>query len=284
MRRLRLLIGVVAWPSLARLVRNEVVALRRRDFVLAARQMGAGPAYLARVHLLPIMGPLLAVNATFLLGDAILSLSALSFLRPRDPAAAHQLGPFAGRGDGAESRLRSWWLILPPGALIAASLLAADLVGSAWLSRQIPPMTDMVLRMEGVGVGLPMQGGGVRLLEDLTLGIHDGEMLALVGESGSGKSTAALSVPRLLPPGAELSGNVTLNGQLLTGLPEASMRRLRGRAIGMMFQDALAALNPSHSVGAQIAEPAMLHLGLSRQAAKSARGRPAGPGGYLWTP
>jgi peptide/nickel transport system permease protein len=72
---LALLIGLVAWPQTARLVRNEVVVLRRREFVLAASQLGAGPFYLARVHLLPVIGRILVVNAILLLGDAILSLS-----------------------------------------------------------------------------------------------------------------------------------------------------------------------------------------------------------------
>jgi oligopeptide/dipeptide ABC transporter ATP-binding protein len=128
-------------------------------------------------------------------------------------------------------------------------------------------VSDPVLRMDGVGVAVGSGGGRFTVLDDLTLRIASGEMLALVGESGSGKTMAALSVPRLLPPGATLSGSITLDGTVLTGLGEPAMRRVRGARIGMMFQDPLAALNPSHSVGAQIAEPALPHLGLSRQAA-----------------
>jgi oligopeptide/dipeptide ABC transporter ATP-binding protein len=94
-------------------------------------------------------------------------------------------------------------------------------------------------------------------------------MLALVGESGSGKTMAALSIPRLLPAGATLSGRIFLGDQVLTDLPDAALRHVRARRIGMVFQDPLAALNPSHTVGAQVAEPVRLNLGLGRRAAWS---------------
>ena len=75
-----LLLGFISWPGLARLVRNETRAQRERDFVLAAEQMGAGRFYISRVHLLRVMAPVLVVNGTFMIGDAIFALSALSFL------------------------------------------------------------------------------------------------------------------------------------------------------------------------------------------------------------
>jgi oligopeptide/dipeptide ABC transporter ATP-binding protein len=92
-------------------------------------------------------------------------------------------------------------------------------------------------------------------------------MLALVGETGSGKTMAALSVPRLLPPGARIGGSIALHGTELTTLPDEAMRRLRGPAIGVVFQDPAAALNPSHRVGDQIAEAIALHAGGGRRAA-----------------
>jgi oligopeptide/dipeptide ABC transporter ATP-binding protein len=122
-----------------------------------------------------------------------------------------------------------------------------------------------LLRMDGVGVSLPRHGTQTSVLEDFSLTLETGQMLALVGESGSGKTVAAHSIPRLLPAGAIVSGTIRLGGQTLTNLPEAAIRRLRGRRIGMVFQDPLAALNPSHSVGAQIAEPMGPQLGLSRR-------------------
>jgi peptide/nickel transport system permease protein len=129
---LALLIGLVAWPPLARLVRNETVALRGRDFVLASQQLGAAPAHIARVHLLPVMARVLAVSATFLVGDAILALSALSFLGLAIQPPRTSWGHLLAEGMGLIG-LHAWWLIVPPGVLITVSLFAADLGGRAIL-------------------------------------------------------------------------------------------------------------------------------------------------------
>jgi peptide/nickel transport system ATP-binding protein len=119
--------------------------------------------------------------------------------------------------------------------------------------------------MEQVNVTLARGGRMVPVLEGLDLCIAAGEMLALVGETGSGKTMAALSIPRLLPARAHLSGSIVLNGTELTALPEAGMRRFRGREVGMVFQDPAAALNPAQRVGDQIAEAMRLHLRIGRK-------------------
>jgi len=129
------LIGVVAWPYLARLVRTETVALRDRPYVQVARQLGAGPAYIARRHLLPGMARLLAVQAIFLVGDAILALSALSFLGLGVPPPAASWGQMLQSGLGLID-LGAWWLTLPPGLLIVASLWATASLGRSVLARQ----------------------------------------------------------------------------------------------------------------------------------------------------
>ena len=130
-----LLLGLISWPPLARLVRNETLAQRDREFIQASRQMGAGFLHIAGTHLLRVMAPILVVNFTFLVGDMVLVLSALSFLG---------LGvqpPQTSWGGLLESALQlvaldPWWLILPPGLLIFASLLSASLIGQGLLARQ----------------------------------------------------------------------------------------------------------------------------------------------------
>ena len=127
-----LLLGFISWPGLARLVRNEVLAQRGRDFILAAEQSGAGRLYLARAHLLRVIAPVLVVNGTFMIGDSIFALSALSFLG---------LGvqpPQVSWGSLLETALDiialdPWWLIVPPGLLVFGSLLAASLTGQGLL-------------------------------------------------------------------------------------------------------------------------------------------------------
>ncbi|NPD68094.1 ABC transporter ATP-binding protein [Lichenicola cladoniae] len=119
-----------------------------------------------------------------------------------------------------------------------------------------------MLRLERLGVSLPAHGGGgrVQVLEELDLDIRPGEMTALVGESGSGKTIAALAAMRLLPRGAATTGRALFEGVDLLVQDERRMRDLRGR-IGMVFQNPLSALNPSMTIGAQVAEGHLLHAG-----------------------
>lgn len=129
-----LILGFISWPGLARLVRNETIAQRGRDFVLAAEQFGGSKFYIAHRHLLRMMAPLLVVNGTFLVGDAVFALSALSFLG---------LGvqpPQVSWGSLLESSLDivaldPWWLIIPPGLMVFGALLAASLTGQGLLVR-----------------------------------------------------------------------------------------------------------------------------------------------------
>jgi len=130
-----LLLGLVSWPGLARLVRNETVAQRNRDFVLAARQLGASTAYVARVHLARVMAPLLVVNATLLVGDMISSLSALSFLGLGVQPPQTSWGGLLQNGLSLIA-LRPWWLIVPPGLMIFAALFATSLIGEATIGRR----------------------------------------------------------------------------------------------------------------------------------------------------
>jgi peptide/nickel transport system permease protein len=125
-----LLLSLVAWAPLARLVRNESIALRGRDYVVAAEQMGAGRAYLARRHLVPVMMPVLLVNGTLLLGDCIGLISALGFLSLGVQPPQTSWGQLLQDGLLLID-LHPWWLVVPPGLLIASSLMATSLLGRA---------------------------------------------------------------------------------------------------------------------------------------------------------
>jgi peptide/nickel transport system ATP-binding protein len=95
------------------------------------------------------------------------------------------------------------------------------------------------------------------------------EVVAIVGESGSGKTTAAMAVMGLLPETSEVSGSVRLHGEELIGLPDNDMSRIRGKSIGMVFQDPMSALTPVYTIGDQIAEALEVHnRGISRAAAR----------------
>jgi peptide/nickel transport system ATP-binding protein len=96
-------------------------------------------------------------------------------------------------------------------------------------------------------------------VKNISFQINPGETLGLVGESGSGKSATSLALLRLLPPTAQVTGNITLDGEDLLALPEASMRRHRGRTLAMIFQEPMTALNPVMPIGSQIAEALQAH-------------------------
>ena len=110
------------------------------------------------------------------------------------------------------------------------------------------------------------------ILDGVSLTVSSGEILGLVGGSGSGKSMTALSVMRLLPARARTSGEVRLSEQLLTGMSESEIQGVRGREIGMVFQEPMTTLNPLRRIGDQVAETVRLHHRVSaRQAAEAAR-------------
>ena len=103
----------------------------------------------------------------------------------------------------------------------------------------------------------------------VSLDIAPGETVALVGESGSGKSVTALSVLRLLPPSATLSGKVLFKGRDLVSAPDAELRAVRGNDISMIFQEPMSSLNPVHTVERQIGEVLAIHRGLRGTAARA---------------
>ena len=121
-----------------------------------------------------------------------------------------------------------------------------------------------VLEIKELSVTLKRGGKDVSILDRLNLSIAPGEMKALVGESGSGKTIAALAVMRLLPPGAQIHGEMLLNGENLALADEGRMREVRGKSVGMVFQNPLAALNPSRTIAAQIGEAWRVHQGGSK--------------------
>ena len=110
----------------------------------------------------------------------------------------------------------------------------------------------------------------LKVLDGVTLHIGSGEVLGVVGESGSGKSVTALSILRLLgEQGAIDAGTISLAGQELTKLPETAMLKIRGRHAAMIFQEPMTSLNPVYSVGFQIMEVLIEHLGISDKEARS---------------
>jgi peptide/nickel transport system ATP-binding protein len=110
---------------------------------------------------------------------------------------------------------------------------------------------------------------GQPILEDVSMAVEQGKILGVIGESGSGKSMTAFSVMQLLPHGTACSGKITLAGQDILASSEAELCRIRGRDVGMVFQEPMTALNPLKTIGAQVAETVLVHEKVSRQEALS---------------
>jgi peptide/nickel transport system ATP-binding protein len=127
-----------------------------------------------------------------------------------------------------------------------------------------------LLEIEDLHTEIRLRSATVHALEGVSLNVEAGECLGIVGESGSGKTMTALSVMQLLPPGGHIvGGTVTLAGQDLTALGDDGMRHVRGNEIGMIFQDPMTSLNPTMTVGDQIAETVLLHRGADTKTARA---------------
>jgi peptide/nickel transport system ATP-binding protein len=125
-----------------------------------------------------------------------------------------------------------------------------------------------LLDVSGLRTDIRQRRCTVHAVDGVSLTLSEGQILGLVGESGSGKTMTGMSIVRLLPPGGHVvGGSVTLAGQELTALSDEEMRRVRGNEIGVIFQDPMTSLNPTMTIGNQIAESVRLHRGASRDAA-----------------
>jgi len=127
-----------------------------------------------------------------------------------------------------------------------------------------------LLEVRDLAMAFVTPAGEARAVDGVSFTLERGQVLGLVGESGCGKSMTAFSLLRLVPPpGRILGGQVLLDGVDLLALPERAMRLRRGRALGMIFQEPMTALNPVLTVGSQVAEAVRLHAEGSPRAARA---------------
>lgn len=126
---------------------------------------------------------------------------------------------------------------------------------------------EPLLEVAGLTVEFSTDEGVIRAADEVSFSLEEGQVLGLVGESGCGKTVSAMSVPRLIPqpPGRIVSGRIRLGGRDLLSLPVEAMRQVRGREIGVIFQEPMTALSPLHRVERQLGEVALLHTAMSRR-------------------
>ncbi|MDU8912706.1 ABC transporter ATP-binding protein [Aestuariicoccus sp. MJ-SS9] len=122
-----------------------------------------------------------------------------------------------------------------------------------------PGAEPPLLALDGLGVAIH----GKPILKDLSLTLQPSEILAMTGESGSGKSMTALAAMGLLPHSAQITGRISLGDTLLTDLSEPQLCDIRGRQIGMIFQEPMTALNPVQTIGHQVTETILIHRAMT---------------------
>lgn len=295
-----LVIGLLGWTSTARIVRSQTLAVKSRKFVLRARAIGAGNWHIILHHILPLVMPILVVNAILVISLAILSESTLAFLGLSDPLAISwgQMLNFAF-GRGAMS-VGAWWALVAPGFGIVWVVLALTLLGNG-LEQVLNPRleahhlmpgrptvqkeageapspgalmkTPVILEVQNLSVEYVNEGKPpARAVENVSFQLHEGELMGLVGESGCGKTTLIMALNRLLPASGQIvGGKVLFNGVDLATASDEELANIRWSGISIIFQGAMNALNPVRTVGDQIAEAIRKHLPIESEAALQAR-------------
>jgi peptide/nickel transport system permease protein len=283
-------IGLLGWTTTSRIVRSQTLAVKSRKFVLRARAIGAGKWHIIFNHILPLVMPLLVVNAILVISLAILNESTLSFLGLGDPTTLSwgQMLNFAfGRGAMSAG---AWWALVVPGLGIVWVVLSLTLLGHG-LEQVLNPRLEThhlmpgrpVVQTDAGGVSAFSSAGKPVLLEVQNLSIdyitegkppahavenvsftlHEGELMGLVGESGCGKTTLMLGLLRLLPAaGQVVGGRVHFMGCDVTAMSEQELLEVRWDGISIIFQGAMNALNPVRTVGDQIKEAILKHVAI----------------------
>ena len=285
-----MVISGVLWAGLARELRAQVLTLRERDYIQAERAMGAGPVYVLRRHIIPAIMPLVIPQFVLTVKTAILLEASLAFLGLGDISSA-SWGSMLSMAHARNAFLTdAWvWWVLPPGIAIAVTVLGFALLGNAIEERSRPVLTARkrarLRRRARPAETLPVEVAPAAplVVDDLTVvygengrgatnvsfTIAAGELVGLVGESGSGKSTVAAATLGLLPSAARIaSGRVLVSGRDVATLSNDELRSLRGNRISLIPQEALSALNPVRSIGAQVDEAILAHRSCSRREAR----------------
>jgi peptide/nickel transport system permease protein len=280
-----MVIALVMWSKVARETRSQILSLRTRGPVLAARSMGAGDIYLLFKHIFPGVVPLMIPQFVQTINVAIMMESSLSFLGLGDPLTK-SWGSMLYYANARGAFLTDAWLwwVLPPGLGIVITVLGFSFIGY-WMEERVSPRLRSIYRVtssknkqapnkrfirddslstimevDKLTVTYPKDRGTVKALNQVSFKVGKGEVVGIVGESGSGKSTIAATIMQLLkPPGEIQQGVIRLFGCDLASLSAEELRKLRGTKIALIPQAAMNAINPVLTVRKQMAEAVLCH-------------------------
>ena len=290
-------------PTMSRLVRAQTLAVREETFIEASVSIGTPMRRILLKRVLPNAASPVIVQSSIYVGGAILLEASLSILGIGVPPGSAAWGSMLE--EAFQSIYTDTANVVIPGAAIAIAVLAANLLGDGLRDAlgldpghrygartkmgltvagrrhkrrsgtegadgQALPEAAPLLDVRGLSVEVRTEHGVFGVVEDVGFELRHGEVLGLVGESGSGKTVTSLSLMRLLPspPFRVASGQVLFEGDDLLLRSIHQMRAMRGRDMAMIFQDPMAALNPSMQMGHQIAEAVRLHRNVGKAAAR----------------
>ncbi len=290
-----LVIGGFRWMPVARLVRAQFFSLREKEFVEAARALGASTTRQVVRHILPnALGPVI-VAGTIDVAAAIIAESTLSFLGLGFPPDIPTWGRLLYDAKDYLDIAPHWALF--PGAAIFLAVLTINFIGDGLrdaldprrvmcrCARRAAPsahrsprgrarsalgalvLTMALLEIKGLKTHFKTDDGWVHAVDGVDITIERGETLGVVGESGCGKTVTAMTVLKLIamPPGSIVAGQILWQGRDLVPLSADEMRKIRAKEIAIVFQEPMTSLNPVYTVGEQIAEVLRLHERLTRK-------------------
>jgi peptide/nickel transport system permease protein len=285
--------GVLGSASIARVVRSATLNVRQELYVAAAQITGLRDRAIILRHIVPrILGPI-TVQMSLFASISLLIQTGISFLglgiQPPAPT-------WGGMIFEASVSLTDFpWLLVPSGMTVALTILAFGLLGDAardaasegWSAmktgkrvrrattagRSTASHSDFesgaVLSARGISIATGAGDEEKTLVKSISFDLLPGETLGIVGESGSGKTLTSLSLMGLLPHGTHATSGRFALGDEVCALDDArSLARLRGKKIGMIFQEPMAALDPCFSVGHQLIEVLRWHFNMTRKQAE----------------
>ncbi|MFJ8666277.1 dipeptide/oligopeptide/nickel ABC transporter permease/ATP-binding protein [Streptomyces sp. NPDC093600] len=284
--------GILGSPGLIRVLRSQTLSVREELYVAAAKVAGLTSAQILRRHILPRMTSMVIVQAALFAAIVVIIQAGLGFLglgaQPPHPSWGGLVA------DASQAIDRAPWMLVPAGVPLVITVMALGLLGDAirdaatqrWSFSTMaghaaarsarantepstgedasPPDPGALLSVRNLSIEI----AGTPVVQGVSFDVQPGETLGVVGESGCGKSVTSLGVLGLIPGGGRITGGrVVFDGVDLAGSP-AALARVRGSGIAYVSQEPMVALDPTYTVGQQLAEAVRRHHRCSGRAAR----------------
>ncbi|GAA0666603.1 dipeptide/oligopeptide/nickel ABC transporter permease/ATP-binding protein [Kitasatospora atroaurantiaca] len=277
--------GILGSPGLVRILRAQTLGIREELYVAAAKVAGLSRSQILRRHVLPRLASTVIVQAALFAAIVVTIQAGLGFLglgaQPPNPSWGGLVA------DASQAIDRDPWMLVPAGVPLVITVIALGLLGDAirdtavenWSIPKTAPSShrppapqrqadapddEALLSVRNLSISI----GGVPVVQDVSFDVHAGETLGVVGESGCGKSVTSLGILGLIPGSGRITGGrVVFDGTDLVDMP-AALARVRGAGIAYVSQEPMVALDPTFTVGRQLAEAVRTHRRGTRRAAR----------------